>query len=196
MRGAMVVCFTSANIRITTCPLRWTMPKMGGFSLARVPRPLAPFSRWRRPGRSFWLRLPGGPYAQLPRTLHHILPLQPGASRVSWPRYPGEVGWSSGARHLYSGPTLGQSAHWTEPALSEVEGLSPMKYKQRIHTFKGWWWPAKMVPVKSSKRFRQSWHLYLWRWGWVSSRPCLVMLWEEHWGQATPSGQRISRTVA
>jgi hypothetical protein len=39
----MVVCFTSDNIRITTSPPHWFMPKTGGFSLARVPG-LAPLS--------------------------------------------------------------------------------------------------------------------------------------------------------
>ncbi len=50
----MVFCFTSANILITTCPPRWIIPKTGGFSFSRVPRPLAPFSRLRRPLRAFF----------------------------------------------------------------------------------------------------------------------------------------------
>src|SRR5262245_1067160 len=55
--GAIVTCRTSSNIRITTAPPRWIMPKMGGFSLARVPRPRSPFSRRRRGGRPFFNRL-------------------------------------------------------------------------------------------------------------------------------------------
>ena len=51
--GAIVFCFTSASIRITTSPVRWIIPKTGGFSFASVPRPGAPFSRRRRPGRRF-----------------------------------------------------------------------------------------------------------------------------------------------
>ena len=27
-----------------------------------------------------------------------------------------------------------------------------MRYKQAIQVFSGWWWPAKIVPVRSSKR--------------------------------------------
>jgi hypothetical protein len=33
------------------------MPKMGGFSLANVPRPRSPFNRRRRGGRPFFYRL-------------------------------------------------------------------------------------------------------------------------------------------
>ena len=43
-----------ASIRMTTSPPRWIIPKIGGFSLASVPRPGAPFSRRRRPGRPFF----------------------------------------------------------------------------------------------------------------------------------------------
>ena len=51
--GPIVRCLTSASIRITTSPVRWIMPKTGGFSFASVPRPGAPFRRRRRPGRPF-----------------------------------------------------------------------------------------------------------------------------------------------
>ena len=45
IRGSIVTCWTFSNIRITTVPARWIMPKMGGFSLASVPRPRSPFKR-------------------------------------------------------------------------------------------------------------------------------------------------------
>src|SRR5262245_61692521 len=51
--GPIVFCLTSASIRMTTSPVRWIIPKSGGFSLTNVPRPGAPFSRLRRPGRPF-----------------------------------------------------------------------------------------------------------------------------------------------
>jgi hypothetical protein len=51
--GPIVFCLTSAGIRMTTSPVRWIMPKIGGFSFASVPRPGAPFSRRRRPSRPF-----------------------------------------------------------------------------------------------------------------------------------------------
>jgi len=40
-----------------TVPPRWIIPKIGGFSLFRVPRPRAPFRRRRQPFRSFFHRL-------------------------------------------------------------------------------------------------------------------------------------------
>src|SRR3954470_3358824 len=49
----MVRCLTSASIRMTIWPPRWIIPKIGGFSLASVPRPGAPSRRLRRPGRPF-----------------------------------------------------------------------------------------------------------------------------------------------
>src|SRR4051794_17801629 len=44
-----VACWTLASIRITTWPPRSIMPKIGGFSFSKVPRP--PFSLLRRPSR-------------------------------------------------------------------------------------------------------------------------------------------------
>ena len=52
----MVACWTLSSIRTTTAPPRWIIPKMGGFSVSRVPRPRAPFSRRRRPRRPFFHR--------------------------------------------------------------------------------------------------------------------------------------------
>lgn len=37
-----MVCRTFSSMRITTAPPRWTMPRIGGFSLPSVPRPRAP----------------------------------------------------------------------------------------------------------------------------------------------------------
>ena len=54
IRGPMVTCLTFSSIRITTSPPRCTIPKIGGFSLAKVPRPRSPFKRRRRPGRPFF----------------------------------------------------------------------------------------------------------------------------------------------
>ena len=48
-----MTCLTSASIRIMISPVRWIMPKIGGFSLTSVPRPRASFRRRRRPARSF-----------------------------------------------------------------------------------------------------------------------------------------------
>src|SRR3954462_472656 len=49
MVGWRVFCWTLASIRITTWPPRSIMPKIGGFSFSRVPRP--PFNLLRRPSR-------------------------------------------------------------------------------------------------------------------------------------------------
>src|SRR3954453_23183901 len=51
MIGWMVACWTLASIRITTWPPRSIMPKIGGFSFSKVPRPRPPFSLLRRPSR-------------------------------------------------------------------------------------------------------------------------------------------------
>jgi hypothetical protein len=51
MIGWMVACWTLASIRITTWPPRSIMPKIGGFSFSRVPRPRPPFNLLRRPSR-------------------------------------------------------------------------------------------------------------------------------------------------
>src|SRR3954447_10372533 len=54
IRGPIVTCLTFSNIRITTAPPRCNIPKIGGFSFAKVPRPRSPFRRRRRGGRPFF----------------------------------------------------------------------------------------------------------------------------------------------
>ena len=49
--GSIVACWTFSSIRMTTSPVRWSMPKIGGFSRSSVPRPRSPFNRRRRGGR-------------------------------------------------------------------------------------------------------------------------------------------------
>src|SRR5438309_9789354 len=60
IKGPIVACLTFSNIRITTSPPRCNIPKIGGFSFARVPRPRSPFRRRRRPTLPFFdlLRMP------------------------------------------------------------------------------------------------------------------------------------------
>ena len=38
---------------MATSPDRWMIPRIGGFSFSRVPRPRAALSRFRRPSRFF-----------------------------------------------------------------------------------------------------------------------------------------------
>src|SRR5277367_6699484 len=57
IRGPIVTCLTFSSIRITTSPPRCNIPKIGGFSLASVPRPRSPFRRRLRGGRPFFDRL-------------------------------------------------------------------------------------------------------------------------------------------
>src|SRR4051794_331528 len=54
-QGPIVACLTFSSIRITTAPPRCNIPKIGGFSLAKVPRPRSPFRRLRRGGLPFFL---------------------------------------------------------------------------------------------------------------------------------------------
>src|SRR3954447_21068582 len=64
MIGLMVACRTLGNICRITAPPRWIRPRAGGFSFSSVPRPGAPGSLRRRPGRPFfdlaWLALMPG----------------------------------------------------------------------------------------------------------------------------------------
>jgi hypothetical protein len=52
--GRIVACRTFSSIRTTTAPPRWIIPKIGGFSFSKVPRPRAPFRQRRRPRRLFF----------------------------------------------------------------------------------------------------------------------------------------------
>jgi hypothetical protein len=48
-----VAGWTLASLWRTPAPGRWLRPQSGGCSGSSVPRPRAPFSRWRRPARPF-----------------------------------------------------------------------------------------------------------------------------------------------
>src|SRR3982751_955186 len=56
IKGPIVACLTFSNIRITTSPPRCNIPKIGGFSFARVPRARSPFRRRLRGGGLFFDR--------------------------------------------------------------------------------------------------------------------------------------------
>src|SRR3954447_24012222 len=77
IKGPIVACLTFSNIRITTSPPRCNIPKIGGFSFARVPRPRSPFRRRLRGDGLFFDRL-----GMALMSCHHIdfvalvLPLQ------------------------------------------------------------------------------------------------------------------------
>src|SRR5919205_1172699 len=64
MSGLIVACRTLGSMCRITAPPRWIRPRTGGFSFASVPRPGAPGSLRRRPGRPFfdlaWLALVPG----------------------------------------------------------------------------------------------------------------------------------------
>src|SRR3954464_10803740 len=77
IRGPIVACLTFSSIRITTSPPRCNIPKIGGFSLAKVPRPRSPFRRRRRGGRPFFWRPRDVPYVLLPHRLRRIRPRPP-----------------------------------------------------------------------------------------------------------------------
>ena len=60
-QGPIVTCLTLANIRITTWPPRWIIPKIGGFSFASVPRPARPLQPPAAGGPPFFLTASGWP---------------------------------------------------------------------------------------------------------------------------------------
>jgi len=47
------------------------------------------------------------------------------------------------------------SSSW---AICSPERFKPIKYRQATQVFSGWWWPAKIVPVRSSNRLPQLRH--------------------------------------
>src|SRR5215470_9429088 len=73
--GLIVTCWTLSSIRITTSPPRCIIPKIGGFSVASVPRPRLPLSRLRRPRRPF-LRPPLACPCDPPRYTPRHIPLR------------------------------------------------------------------------------------------------------------------------
>src|SRR3954464_2454775 len=77
IRGPIVTCLTSSDIRITTSPPRCNIPKIGGFSLASVPRPRSPFRRRLRGRRPFFGRPRDGPYVPPPHRLRRTRPRPP-----------------------------------------------------------------------------------------------------------------------
>src|SRR2546428_5050437 len=74
--GLIVRCWTLSSVRITPSPPRWIIPKIGGFSVASVPRPRFPLSRLRRPCRPFFRPHRAFPCAQLqwrPHLTFHLV---------------------------------------------------------------------------------------------------------------------------
>src|SRR5512143_2147843 len=49
--GSIVLCWMFSSMPMTTSPPRWSIPRIGGFSFSKVPRPGTPLSRRRRPLR-------------------------------------------------------------------------------------------------------------------------------------------------
>src|SRR4051794_18534678 len=97
-------------MRDTTSPPRWTRPRIGGLSLASVPRPGAPLSRRRRPGRPLWRRRPGSPCARRRRRPRRSRPRPPAAPAGAWRRARGGAARSWPARRSRPGPAPARSA--------------------------------------------------------------------------------------
>ena len=112
MIGPMVACWTSSSIRMTTSPFRWIMPKIGGFSFAKVPRPRSPLSRRRRPSRCFSGPPRDAPYARPRRKPRRIRPRRRGRPEACAQRCLAAVARPSAGRHRDRGPTRGRSARW------------------------------------------------------------------------------------
>src|SRR4051794_9548035 len=104
MTGRMVACWTLASIRAATSPPRWSRPRIGGLSLASVPRPGAALSRRRRPGRPFRRPRPAGPCARPPRGPRRSRPRPEGRPAGGLRRGPALGPPSSPARPTRTGP--------------------------------------------------------------------------------------------
>src|SRR5262250_2147230 len=111
--GLIVRCWTFSSIRMTTSPPRWIIPKIGGFSVASVPRPRLPLSRLRRPHRPFFSPSPAGLCAQPRYRPRHIQPRRLRWVPTSSRRYLGVTDTSFDAHQRDGDRVLGQFAGLT-----------------------------------------------------------------------------------
>src|SRR4051794_25801991 len=89
--GLIVACCTLGSICRITGPPRWISPRTGGFSCSSLPRPGAPESLRRRPGRPFLPPQPVGPCAQPRCRLHRPQRCLPASRRERVPPALAEV---------------------------------------------------------------------------------------------------------
>jgi hypothetical protein len=66
INGAIVACCTLASIWMTTSPVRWIMPKIGGLSWFSVPQPRGTFQSMASSFPAFFCTASGCPYTQIP----------------------------------------------------------------------------------------------------------------------------------
>ena len=116
------------NIVIRTSPPRCIIPNTGGFSVAKVPRPRAPLSRLRRALRP---RIPSG--RPLCPAITYTSSHSTSSSRRTFGRRATTprrntlvISWTSLSH---------RSNSW---AICRLDKFKPIRYKQRIHTRKGW----------------------------------------------------------
>src|SRR5262245_16453231 len=95
-------------MRMTTSPPRWIIPKIGGFSVARVPRPRFPLKRLRRPRRPLLPLPPASPCVHRQFRPHHTPPRRLTSARVSYVQCLGVTDSSSAARRPYGDRVRGQ----------------------------------------------------------------------------------------
>src|SRR6266446_740609 len=107
IRGLIVRCWTLSSIRITPSPPRWIIPKIGGFSVASVPRPGFPLRRLRRPRRPFFPPPRASPCGQRPERPRHMPLHRFTSERASCAPCLGVTDASSGVRHPYYDRVLG-----------------------------------------------------------------------------------------
>src|SRR4051794_11764089 len=107
--GRIVTCRTSGSIRGTISPPRCRRPRIGGLSFASVPRPGAPLSRRRRPGRPFLRPRPAGPCGRPRRGPRRSRPRLPAAPAGAWRRAPAAGPRSWPARRGRRGRVPGRS---------------------------------------------------------------------------------------
>src|SRR3954466_5338791 len=126
MIGLMVACRTVGNICRLTAPPRWIRPRTGGFSFASVPRPGAPGSLRRRPGRPFFRPRVVGPYARRHDKPHRPRQCLPASRQAPERADPGEAARSSPARPRHPGSIPERSAGWRGSAPSD-RGTRPTR---------------------------------------------------------------------
>src|SRR3954454_18505775 len=132
--GLIVACCTLGSICRITGPPRWISPRTGGFAFSSVPRPGAPESLRRRPGRPFLPPQPVGPCAQPRDRLHRPQRCRPASRRERVPPAPGGGARSSPARPRRPGPVPARFAGWrgsapsgrgTKPTRAMADGARP-----------------------------------------------------------------------
>jgi hypothetical protein len=141
---------------MATSPCLWIIPKTGGFSSSRVPRPRFPRNLWRRPSRPSLATMSGRPLCPAVMYTSSTSVIPSNSTGFFYPQSLREVDWSSTEHRQRLNPTHVQSAHWINsipsntnrgPRFVKVDGGLQKRChsnhqigfcRSDIHTVDGW----------------------------------------------------------